>query len=114
MDTKLIIELVIINILMILIIYHNLKKEKILLKYALVWFASCFLMIICALTPNLMIQIANFLGIEKASNMIFLFAIGINLIITFILTIMVSNQKSKITTLVEEIGIIKEEMRHDK
>lgn len=114
MNTKLIIELVAFNVIAMLIVYANLKRKKILLKYALVWFFASFIMIFCALTPNLMTNIANLLGIEKASNMVFLFLIGINLMITFILTMIISNQKNKIITLVEEIGIIKEQMKHDK
>jgi hypothetical protein len=114
MDIRLAIELILCNVILMIIVYHNVKRKKILLKYALIWFLASIIMIFCALTPNLMHTLASFLGIETVSNMIFLFTIGINLIITFILTTIVSNQKNKITGLVEEIGIIKEQLKKDK
>jgi hypothetical protein len=95
-------------------VYHNVKKKKIMLKYALIWFVASIILIFCALTPNLMESLANFMGFEKASNMIFLFVVGINIVITFILTTIVSNQKDKITTLIQELGIVKEQLNNDK
>lgn len=114
MEIKLTIVLILCNILFMAFVYSNVKKNKILLKYALLWLAASILMIICAITPDLMTSIAHFIGIETASNMIFLFVIGVNLIITFALTTIVSNQKTKITMLVEEIGILKEKVSRDK
>ncbi len=114
MEKKLVIELVVINILFILFVYSNIRRNKISLRYSLLWIASAVIMIFCALTPNLMNKIANFIGIQTASNMIFLFIIGILLIITFILTVIVSKHKSKITLLVEEIGILKEKVNRVK
>ncbi|MDD4036644.1 MAG: DUF2304 domain-containing protein [Bacilli bacterium] len=113
MNTKLMIELIIGIVLFIIFICINIRRKKILLKYALLWLAASLLMIICTISPNLMHSIADLIGIEIVSNMIFLFVIGINLIITFVLTTIVSNQRSIITTLVEEIGILKEQVNND-
>lgn len=114
MEKKLIIELVVLIILFILFIYNNVKRNKISLRYALIWIASSVIMIFCAVSPNLMKKIANYIGIKTASNMIFLFIIGILVIITFILTVIVSKHKEKITLLVEEIGILKEKVNRVK
>ncbi len=114
LEKRLIIELIIVNILFILFIYRSIKRNKISLKYSLFWIVSSIIMIFCALTPKLQQQIAHFIGIQTASNMIFLFLIGILLIISFILTVIVSKHKEKITLLVEEIGILKEQINRDK
>lgn len=114
MEFRLSIILIIINILFMLFVYSNVRRKKIILKYALLWFVASIIFIICALTPNLMTSIANFMGIEKASNMVFLFVIGMNTIITFILTTIISTQKNKITLLVQEVGILKEKMNNEK
>lgn len=114
MEFRLSIILIIINILFMLFVYSNVRRKKIILKYALLWFVASIILVICALTPNLMTSIANFMGIEKASNMVFLFVIGMNTIITFILTTIVSTQKNKITLLVQEVGILKEKMNNEK
>ncbi|MDD2469853.1 MAG: DUF2304 domain-containing protein [Bacilli bacterium] len=114
MTLKLTIELIICNILFMVFVYTTVRKKKILLKYALPWFAASTLLIVFSLTPNLMKKIANFVDIETVSNMIFLFVVGMNLIITFSLTATVSNQNTKIATLVKEIGILKEKVNRDK
>jgi len=113
-STKLTITLILLNIITMLFIYHNVKKKKIILKYALIWFVASVILIFCALTPILMESLANFIGFETTSNMIFLFVVGINIIITFILTTIISNQKNKITTLIQELGIVKEQLNNDK
>lgn len=113
-EKRLIIELVVINILFILFVYNNIKRNKISLRYSLLWIVSSIVMIFCSLSPNLMNKIANYVGIQTASNMIFLFLIGILLIISFILTVIVSKHKEKITLLVEEIGILKEKVNRVK
>lgn len=113
MQTRLMVELIIGIFLFIIFIYINIRKKKILLKYALLWLIAAILMIICTISPNLMRSIADFLGIEVVSNMIFLFVVTIILVITFILTIIVSNQRSIITSLVQEIGILKEKINND-
>lgn len=114
MELRLTIILVIINLLFMLFVYSNLKRNKILLKYALLWIGASILFIICAVTPNLMKSMANFMGIETTSNMIFLFVIGAILVITFALTTIVSTQKAKITMLVQEVGILKERIDRGK
>lgn len=114
MSLKLTITLIILNIIAMIFIYRFIRKEKILLKYALIWVLVCLIMILFALTPNIMKSIAYFLGIETASNMVFLFIIGINTVINFILTAMISTQKHKINILIEEIGIIKEKLNNVK
>lgn len=114
METRLQIVLIICNIIFMIFVYDKAKSKKILLKYALPWIAASLIMVICVLSLDLMTKVANFIGIETVSNMVFLFAIGVNLIIAFALTTVVSNQKTKITSLAQEIGILKEEIYRDK
>ena len=49
----------------------------------------------------------NIIGISTVSNFIFLIGFGLLLFITFILTEIVSTQKAKITSLAQEIAILK-------
>jgi hypothetical protein len=114
METKLTITLIIVNIIFMLFVYSYVRKNKIMLKYAILWWIASIILIFCALTPNLVLSIANFIGIQTASNMIFLIIIGILLAITFTLTSIISNQKTKITYLIEEISILKRKIFYDK
>ena len=58
-----------------------------------------------------MIQIANMLGFELLSNMIFFITVGILFIICFSLTIIVSNLNKKIVQLSQEIALLKKERK---
>jgi hypothetical protein len=94
MNIKLTVELILCNIIFMVLIFYNIKRNRILLKYSIPWIFGILILTFCALTPNFMESIATFLGIETVSNMIFLFIVGINIIITFILTSIISKQKN--------------------
>ena len=56
---------------------------------------------------SLLKKICNIIGIQNVSNFIFLLGFGLLLMITFVLTEVVSSQKIKITTLAQEVAILK-------
>lgn len=98
----------------ILLILHTIKKKRLLLKYSLLWLASALLMIISILFPHFLTLLSNLLGIELVSNLVFLIGFLILLVLTFVLTIIVSEQKRKIILIVQELGIIKKELKEIK
>lgn len=98
----------------ILFILYVIKKQKLLLKYSLLWLASSFLMLICILFPSFLNLLCKILEIELVSNLVFLIGFLILLVLTFVLTIIVSEQKNKIVVLTEEIAIIKKELKELK
>ncbi len=106
--------LLIVVISFILLILHTIKKKRLLLKYALLWIASSLFMIISILFPQFLILLCKLLGIELVSNLVFLIGFLILLVLTFVLTIIVSEQKKKIILLVEETAIIKKELKEIK
>ena len=65
------------------------------------------------LFPNIMTSIANLLGFEVGSNMIFAGLIAILCFINIVLTVIVSGQNAKIRLLIQEVSILKGEI-HDK
>ena len=94
----------------IILILHTIKKKRLLLKYSLLWLAASLLMAICIIFPQILDFICTLLGIELISNLVFLIGFLILLILTFALTIIVSEQKKKIILLVEEVSILKKEL----
>lgn len=94
----------------LLIIIYLLRKRKIPIKYALVWLTAILLMLLVVLLPDLMYAVAKFIGFELLSNMLLCIFIAILLFITLILTVMASNQKKKITLLIQEVSILKKEV----
>lgn len=100
-------------IIFAIIIINCIRTNKLNLKYALVWLATLLAMLIAILIPNFLEFMANLLGFELVSNMIFLFAILILLLLTLSLTIIVSKQSNMIRLLTQEISIIKSNRNGD-
>ena len=73
-------------------------------------------MIIALISTPILGSITNFIGFEVISNMIFFFGFIILMIISFVLTKFLSSQKEKITTLTQDVGILKKELAkyHEK
>jgi hypothetical protein len=103
------IELIVFAVLFMLMILWIVKKEKLLIKYALVWLISGFLMIVAVTIPNFIEKLSSFLGFETTSNMMFLIGFLLLLYICLTLTVIVSKQSSKIRLLVQEISLMKSE-----
>ena len=100
--------LLIISILVIaLIITFFVRKNKILVKYSIIWYLCCFLLLLFVLFPALLTWCTHILGVELESNFIFMLMIGILFVISISLTVIVSKQKESIKTLIQEISILR-------
>lgn len=95
-------------IFIILLILHYVKKEKILIKYSLVWLLPCIVLLVFVLVPGFLTWTTNMLGFQTASNMILTLLVGLLLIITIALTVIVSTQKEQIRLLIQEVSLLKE------
>lgn len=93
--------------LFILTIINFIKKDNISLKYSLIWLVSGFIMLIATMIPNFLEQVSQFLGFELVSNMVFVCAIIILLVLNFSFTIIVSRQTQKIRLLIQEVSLLK-------
>lgn len=90
------------------------SKKKLLLKYSLLWMMLALVMMICALFPEPIFALSKALGVELASNFIFIVAIVCLLAICLSLSIVVSKQTAYAKTLVQEIAIINYQLKHQK
>ena len=98
-------------LLIIFLIIYLVKKEKISIKYSLVWILPCLFLMIFTLVPGLLNTVTMTLGFQTGSNMIFALLIGFLMIITISLTVIVSHQKDTIRLLVQELSILKEKVK---
>lgn len=94
-----------------IILYRMLKQKKILFKHALFWSFLDIVLVICVIFVDYLRVIADLIGMEKVSNMIFLFGFFVLLAICIGLTTIVSEQKNKIIVLVQEMGILKNKVK---
>lgn len=108
------VELILFAIICMISILWVVKKEKLLIKYALVWLLSGFSMIVAVIIPNFIEKVSHILGFETASNMIFLVGILILLGLVFSLTIISSKHSERIRLLIQEISMLKSEKNNSK
>lgn len=69
------------------------------------------ILLFLAIFPNALIKIANLVGFQTVSNMVIGVLLVILFFITMSLTVIVSAQKRKITLLVQEISLLKSEIK---
>ena len=103
---KLYIILIAFSVIWILEILHLIRNSKISIKYSLTWLIMAVLLLLVGLFPNFITKVAAIFGFLPTH-----FVIGIIftllLILTLSLTLIVTNQKTQINNLVQEISILK-------
>lgn len=113
MTGKLLIYSIIITLFIILVILNILKKGRMNIKYSLVWLVAFSLLLISLLVPNLLNIITKLLGFNLSSNLIIVFFIGILVVINISMTIIISGQTEKIKLLVQEVSMLKKEVKEN-
>jgi hypothetical protein len=96
------------------VIIMTIKSGRLSVRYAMVWLGSVFFMLIALIIPNLLLKVANLLGFQVVSNMLFLVGILILLVIVFSLSVIVSGQERKIKMLIQELSILKKKVNKEK
>ena len=107
MTLKLKICIVLFSLILILITSYLLKKEKISVKYSLLWYLISLILIVVSLMPFLMNFIQKIIGFESMSNMIIGIILCLLVLSNLALTIIVSGQKQKINILIQDVSILK-------
>lgn len=101
-------------IVLMIIIFHLLKKDKITIKYSIVWLLPCLILLIFVLIPGFLTWTTKVLGFQTASNMVFALLIALLMMISIVLTVIVSTQKNQIRALIQEVSILKEITKDEK
>ena len=108
------ITLVVVALIFILITSYLLKKEKISEKYSLVWYLFSILILLVAFFPGMFNFISHQIGFEVMSNMMIAFIIGILLLLSMTLTVMIVSEKKKTMMLIQELSLLKSEVKELK
>lgn len=105
---KLYIILIVFSIIWILEILHLIRNSKISIKYSLIWLIMAVLLLLVGLFPNFITKVAAIFGFLPTH-----FVIGIIftllLMLTLSLTLIVTNQKTQINKLIQEVSILKKD-----
>ena len=114
MSTKLTVMVLGFAVILLLLVLFLLQKNKIRIKYSLIWILSSVCIIIISMIPNFMLHLANFFGFELLSNMVLCIFIGLLLLISLMLTVMMTKERRRTTLLIQEISLLKKELEERK
>ncbi|HIT11474.1 MAG TPA: DUF2304 domain-containing protein [Candidatus Pelethosoma merdigallinarum] len=104
------ISLVIFAIVLTVITTVVLRKGRIPIKYSLLWYFCAFVILLVSIIPFALDFVADLLGFATISNLIIGILITLLLFLTMSLTIITSGQKKKITLLIQEVSMLKNEV----
>ena len=107
MSKTLIITLIIFSIIWFTVIFKLIRNSKLSIKYSMIWFFMSLVIFLVGITPNFMSYLTKLIGFETTSNFVVGIIMTLLLVITLFLTIIVTNQKSQINNLIQEVSILK-------
>lgn len=111
MSLNLSITLILVSVFLMILTTYVLKKGRIPEKYSLLWYGFSIVIMLTGLFPNIFSFISVRLGFQVMSSLVVGFIIGVLILITMSLTIMIAGQKKKTTLLIQEISILKKEVK---
>lgn len=97
-------------VLSILVIGNMVRKRKLELKYALVWFLVGGVVLLFDVFPQLLNVIAQMLGVGAPVNMLFFLGFVFSLLIIFTLTLSMSKMSEKVKRLTQEVALLEEKI----
>ena len=100
--------LVILYLISILVLV---KKNRLLLRYSLLWFFAGLVMLVIVIWPGLLFWAAGLLNIEVPANGLFGICILLGIILMISFTVVISDFSAKIKTLVQNQALLEERIR---
>ncbi len=105
MNTVLHISLIVAVLIYFIVLFMMLRKNKLSLKYSLLWMLTGVIMAVFVIFPGLLDVIAGFFGVHTPTNALFAILIFCLIILLISLTSIVSAQTKRITTLIQEVAV---------
>lgn len=100
----------IVCLLMFIYVLSLVKKEKLMLRYSLLWLALAVVLILCAIFPGPVFGVAKLFGFLTASNFIFVVGFVFLLLIALSLSSVISKQTTSIKNLTQRIALLEKEL----
>lgn len=107
MSNSLRILLIAFSVLLFVVMLNLLSKNKVPVRYSLLWILSAVLVFIVGAFPNFISLFTEMVGFQTTSNLVIGIILVMLLTITLILTIIVSGQKKQIKLLIQEVSMLK-------
>ena len=101
------VALIIITLIYLFLVLKAIRKKNLQMSFSIFWLVTGVMLIIALLIPNLVENISKILGFEVPANMVFCITIFVAFYLIFNLTISISKENKKNTTLIQEISMLK-------
>lgn len=111
MDNGLRLFLIGFSLCWIIVVSYFLRKGKLPVKYSLIWYFMSLILLVLGIFPGFLIGISKLFGFKVASSFIVGVILTLLMIITIVLTIILAEQKRKITLLIQEVSILKSKIK---
>ena len=105
------VSLVLFAIIMAILIFRLISKNKLPIKYSLFWLVALLLIFLVGFFPNFIGFFTSFVGFQTTSNLVVGIILGILLTITLLMTIIVAEQKRKSIILIQELSFLKAKVK---
>lgn len=99
---------------MLITMTKMIKQKKLDLRDALVWYGISLVILILDAFPQILSALSLMLGIRLPSNMVFMLAILLLIVMAFALTTSISRVSSNVRTLTQEVALLKKELEELK
>lgn len=86
------------------------RNKKLELHYIIIWLFSAFALIVITIMPGVLDAIAKFLHVQEPVNALFMSIIFFLIMIIFSLTKILSKNFVRVSSLAQELGILKLEI----
>ena len=93
------------------VILWLMKKQKLLVRYSIIWLFSAAVMALFAVFPYIVLVLRDLTKIVTPSNLIFMMAIAFLLLISLCLTSIVSGLSEKIKKLAQQNALLERRVR---
>lgn len=100
----------IIFVVFLICVLRLVSKDKLLLKYSLLWILLCVVCVICDLFPEIVYFASGILGFISPSNFIFLVSIALLLAISLSLSVAVSRLTIANKNLAQRIALLEKDL----
>ena len=105
------VDLVVGFLLYLGVILWLLKKNKLTVRYSIIWFMSGFVLLLFALFPYIVLVLRDLLHVEMAVNLVFMIVLAFVLLILLSLSSVVSGFSEKIKRLSQHNALLEHRVR---
>lgn len=114
MSLTLRVALVAASLVFIVEVVRLVRREKLQLKYSLMWMALSVVVLLCAIFPDAVGFVSGALGVGVSSNFVFLAGFVILIGICLSLSVIVSWQAKDIRCLVQQVALLNKRLEDEE